>query len=114
MGMDCSEPGNDALSPCATDGCEHDALRVARYSKHHDVIEQLNELQWPDASDQADSMFEKHVFDAANRCIRCDVEHLDAAIYDGLAQCPGKQEDQPIVYTTSTGGEPVCSHPIDP
>lgn len=60
---------------------------------------------------EKNSSYTEHAF-AAGRCIRCGLDHIDAAVYPGLEVCEGKAEDTPISYSTSTGQTPVSSHKI--
>jgi len=46
------------------------------------------------------------------RCIRCNVRELAVGLYPGTQQCPGKDDDAPVVYSTSSDGETRSSHPI--
>lgn len=48
----------------------------------------------------------------AGRCIRCDVDSIDASIYDQLRTCPSKADDAPLFYSTATGQPPVSTHSL--
>lgn len=65
----------------------------------------------PDADEDLRPAFEQHAF-LVGRCIRCGTDNIDADVNDGLGGCPGKADDKPIAYTTSTGVPPVASHGI--
>ena len=56
-------------------------------------------------------LFEDHVY-VAERCVRCNSNVYDVMLY-GPEACPGKQNDEPISYTTETGHEPVTTLDLD-
>lgn len=66
------------------------------------------------ADDPVDAEYlpDEHVY-VARRCIRCNTASLDVGTYPGLEGCPGKYDDEPIVYSTSSDGAVVSSHDID-
>ncbi|PDQ35513.1 MAG: hypothetical protein B5766_05460 [Candidatus Lumbricidophila eiseniae] len=53
----------------------------------------------------------EHVY-VAGRCIRCNVDWFDVGIYPGLEECPDKDNDELIVYSTSTDGVVFTSHKL--
>lgn len=59
-----------------------------------------------------DSLYDQHVF-VGGRCLRCGTDWIDASIYDGLDECPSRDMDAPVIYTTTTGQIPSSSHPMD-
>lgn len=70
------------------------------------ITEQLDELD-----DEQPTIFDDHAF-LAGRCIRCDVDSIDASIYDELSSCSGKADDMPLFYSTATNEPPVSSHSL--
>lgn len=80
-----------------------DRIGTRSADQQRTISEQLS------TGDNSESRPSQHVY-IAGRCIRCHTDWIDADL-PGLSSCPGKEDDQPIVYSTATGEEPESSHP---
>lgn len=91
--------------PHSEKDCQQDR-RTLRYSQGVNIEGSIAESGTDDNSGEH---YSQHAF-MMRRCIRCNTDWIDASIHEGLDECPGKQDDAPIAYSTATGEEPVSSH----
>lgn len=84
----------------------HDRCGPRSLQRTQAIAERLDEL-----NDDQSATFDDHAF-IAGRCIRCDVDSIDASIYDQLRTCPSKADDAPLFYSTATGQPPVSTHSL--
>lgn len=84
----------------------HDHCGPRSAQREQAITEQLEEID-----DGLPATFDDHAF-IAGRCIRCDVDSIDASIYNELRTCPGKADDAPLFYSTATGEPPVSTHSL--
>lgn len=112
----CPESAAGHCAYCVTGRAKGPARRAERQRGRHEVHEQLAQARRIDSVDdridESDDMYDEHVF-VAGRCLRCDVDWIDGSIYEELRVCPGKDQDAPISYHTSSDGEVSSSHCID-
>lgn len=107
-GKHCPEAQSGGCIYCVTGEYKEPARRAAR-QRQTSVIAEGRREEEPGEYEPVE-LFEAHVY-VTNRCVRCNVDYLDASL-PGLESCPGKQDDEPIFYSTTTGENPVASHAI--
>ncbi|MFI9629267.1 hypothetical protein [Streptomyces sp. NPDC052042] len=100
---------------CCPATTKHDAHPSRHDDRARAIDEQLGRSHYVDVVDdpeESEYVVDPHVY-VAGRCVRCDVNWLDVGVYPGLDACPGKDDDEPVVYSTTTGEPPVSSHRIE-
>lgn len=108
-GKNCPESANGGCVYCITGDYKQAARRVERRGANVVIAEQIQDALAEPELDDISVTGDEHVY-LAGRCVRCNVNWLDVGIYPGLEECPGKADDAPITFSTSTGEQPTMSH----
>lgn len=113
-GKRCPESRNGGCVYCHTGDQKPHLRRKQRRAEAEAIAAQQSGSSWADdveALIDVDHHADEHVY-LAGRCLRCNVNWLDAGDDSGLETCAGKDDDAPVFYSTATGEAPVSSHEI--
>lgn len=105
----CPESMNGGCLWCHTGDQKPLLRRRARRAATRDVNDRTNDLSPAADEDFAPLGIDSHTY-LGERCVRCNVNIYDAGIY-GPADCPARDYDYAISYSTTTGTTATSSHP---